>query len=310
MPVYNAKAYINRSINSVLEQTLNDFELFLIDDGSSDGSGDICDSYALKDDRVHVVHQKNLGAAGARNVGIEWALNQASIQWISFIDSDDWIHKNHIEYLLKSAIESNTEISCCEFVRAKEFFTEQCNKMETETYSAEDFFCKKVIHSVVPWGKLYKKTLFENIRYPIGMIMEDEFTTYKVLFKAKEISFVQIPLYYYYYNESSVMLSRWSTKHLVAEQAYLEQIDFFKANGYQKAFEKTLEHYCRFIVRLMQNDEVPVDIKKTYSKKLRDFMKQYSHYFDFQRDKLFYEYAYPKRMALYWQAKKRLPFIR
>lgn len=309
MPMYNAENHLKRSIESILSQTFSDFVLVIVDDGSNDNSVSICKQYQKKDKRIHLIKQPNCGAAKARNTGIEWAYKHNSFQWISFIDSDDWISKYYLEILYSAAVNSGASISCCGYKRVSEREDTPVGNNTYALFPAEDFFCQHVILSVVPWGKLYRKDLFDGIRYPEGIMMEDEFTTYKVIFRVKEIAYIDESLYYYYINESGVMLSMWSEKHLVGEQAYLEQIDFFKTNGYHKAFEKTLQHYCRFIVRLMQNDEVPVTIKEAYSQKLRRFMGQYHQYFDFQRDKLFYEYAYPKRMALYWKAKKVIPFI-
>ena len=311
VPIYSIEKYLNRCLDSILAQTFTDFELILVDDGSPDNCGAICDEYSRKDSRIHVIHKENGGLSDARNAGIDFAMQQADCEWITFIDSDDWVHPLYLESLYYAAVNNGLSVSACGFERTSGSVPKvDINNLKSTVYDTELFQCDKVTNATVAWGKLYRKGFFKDIRYPVGLLHEDEFTTYKILFRNEKIAYISDPLYAYYVNPASIMLNKWSTKHLVAEQAYLEQIDFFKANGYQKAFEKTLEHYCRFIVRLMQNDEVPVDIKKTYSKKLRDFMKQYSHYFDFQRDKLFYEYAYPKRMALYWQAKKRLPFIR
>ena len=311
LPVYSTEKYIYRCLDSVLSQTYEDFKLVIVDDGSPDNCGSICDNYAKNDSRIHVIHKKNGGLSDARNAGIEYALQREDCEWITLIDSDDWVHPKYLESLYYAAVNNGLKLSVCGFERTENAPPKvNGDNIEVTIYDTEVFQCEKVTNATVAWGKLYKKEFFRDIRYPIGLLHEDEFTTYKILFQNEKIAYVPEPLYAYYLNPSSIMLNTWSEKHLVAEQAYLEQIDFFKTNGYHKAFEKTLQHYCQFIVRLMQNDEVPVTIKETYSQKLRSFMGQYHQYFEFQRDKLFYEYAYPKRMALYWNAKKVIPFIR
>ena len=113
VPVYKVEPYIHRCIDSILSQTFVDFELILIDDGSPDNCPDICDEYALKDNKIHVIHQKNSGLSVARNAGLDYVSSSSNSEWITFVDSDDWIDKHYLEYLYKAANESNTNISSC-----------------------------------------------------------------------------------------------------------------------------------------------------------------------------------------------------
>lgn len=116
VPVYKVEPYLERCIKSILEQTYSHFELILVDDGSPDKCGEICDNYAKKDTRIRVVHQDNAEVSKARNVGIELALENEESEWISFIDSDDWIHPKYLEHLYNAVKEMATEISACKYV--------------------------------------------------------------------------------------------------------------------------------------------------------------------------------------------------
>ena len=111
VPVYNVESYLARCINSILAQTFQDFDLILVDDGSPDRSGHICDEYAAHESRIHVIHQKNGGLSVARNTGIEWAFEKSNSRWISFIDSDDWIHPKYLEVLYSAVIRDHTKVA-------------------------------------------------------------------------------------------------------------------------------------------------------------------------------------------------------
>ncbi len=119
IPVYNTEAYIQRCVDSILWQTLNDFELILVDDGSSDNCGSICDEYARQDNRIHVIHQKNKGLSAARNVGLDYVFEHFDSDWVSFIDSDDWVYPKYLESLIQAAIENNVQIAACNHLRTK-----------------------------------------------------------------------------------------------------------------------------------------------------------------------------------------------
>ena len=113
VPVYNVEPYLHRCVDSILVQTHTDFELILVDDGSPDNCGVICDEYAQKDSRIHVIHQQNGGLSAARNAGIDWAFANSDSQWLSFIDSDDWVHPCFLEYLYRAVQETDAKVSAC-----------------------------------------------------------------------------------------------------------------------------------------------------------------------------------------------------
>ena len=117
VPVYKVEKYIHRCIDSILNQTFRDFELIMVDDGSPDNCGAICDEYAAKDNRVVVIHQENGGLSAARNAGIDWAFTNSNSEWLNFIDSDDWVHPEYLQKLYDAAKCNNVSVSVCGFER-------------------------------------------------------------------------------------------------------------------------------------------------------------------------------------------------
>ena len=231
VPVYNVEPYICRCIDSILSQTFTDIDVVLVDDGSPDRCGTICDDYAQSDPRIHVIHQKNGGLSAARNAGIEWALTQSGSRWISFVDSDDWIHPRFIEILLSAVQKDKTEIAIGGALWSEgENLPEEVSE-DSVLWKTEDYYAKEPTNATVTWGKLYKKTCFSSIRFPVGRIHEDEYVTYKILFECKYISVVDSPLYAYYQNPAGIMKSKWSPGRLDALEAIEEQIKFFSDRG-------------------------------------------------------------------------------
>ena len=306
VPVYKVEPYLHRCIDSILAQSFTDFELILVDDGSPDNCGAICDEYAEKDKRIHVIHQENGGLSAARNAGIDWAFRNSDSEWIAFVDSDDWLHTQLFELLLDAATKHNTNISVCGFERT---FGEIPNISEyslaSKLWSPEEFFVDRNVNAVVVWGKIFRKRCLQNIRFPEGKIHEDEFATYKILFAEKQIAFIDAPLYFYFQNDTGIMRSPWSEKRLAAFDIKKEQIDFFHKNGFlhaeHKVQESTLWSYKGTIDKLVES---------RYDKKiicmlrceLRKAIKQYKKELEITIKSMpgIYESAYPHFMQIYW----------
>ena len=216
VPVYKVEAYLSRCIESILAQTFNDYELILIDDGSPDNCGNICDEYAQKDNRIHVIHKKNGGLSEARNSGLDWSFNHSESEWITFIDSDDWVHPEYLDILYKAINDNKCKISACMIAQVEEFTTPTAEISDyiCELHCTERFFRIKKVNAIVSTGKLYYKKLFERVRFPVGKLHEDEFTTYKCLFQTDVIAYINIPLYFYYLNPCSITHSIWSPSKL------------------------------------------------------------------------------------------------
>ncbi len=261
VPIYNTELYLQRCIDSILAQTLRDFDVILVDDGSSDHSGEICDAYVRKDPRVHVIHQCNGGRSAARNAGLEWSLN-GDCDWITFVDSDDWIHPQYLEFLYLAATRSNTRISSCAYSKVYAYKTpEMMEKPEITLAAPERLWCSNRVNAAIAVAKLYARECFSSIRYPDGKIHEDEFVTYRILFRYDSISQVHAVLYYYFQNENGIMLSQWTEDRLAALDACLEQVSFFSDNGFTGAAGTSCAVFARTCAKSLDMIEKHVSDK-------------------------------------------------
>ena len=309
VPIYNAEFYLSRCIDSIIAQTFTDFALILVDDGSPDKCGDICEKYAEKDNRICVIHKNNGGLSDARNVGIDWTLNFTNCQWISFIDSDDWVHPQYLEKLISSVKETNCNISVVRYEKTttsnKYFFS---NAIDYQVIDTERFYCSNSANATIACGKLYKISDFEIIRFPVGRLHEDEYTTYKILFKYTEIVYIDEPLYYYFVNPSSIMGSQWKPKRLDLLDAIEENLVFFSENNYSQAYLNRLEMMKKSICVYM--DEISKSSNEDYKRKiyptLRHKLRKYirickkHHLYSFSTDKWAFSLAHPILMREYW----------
>ena len=239
VPVYKVEQYIHRCVNSILKQTHADFELILVDDGSPDHCGTICDEYAQKDNRIHVIHQKNGGLSAARNAGIDWAFANSDSQWVTFIDSDDWVHPQMLEQLLRAALENETSVSVCGYAETSgDEPVVMPDVLKPQIWKTEEFFLQSFTNAIIAWGKLYRKECFREIRYPVGKVHEDEYTTYRILFSYPQIAVIPAPLYAYYINPAGITKSVQTIKRYDVIQAYDDQISFFLKERFMNLLEK------------------------------------------------------------------------
>ncbi len=225
VPVYNCEKYISNCINSILEQSFKDFELILVDDGSSDRSFEICESFAKKDNRVRAIHQPNSGVSRARNRG----LDEAQGEYIGFVDGDDCIDKEMYEQLYKNLADNNADISICGIVNyfiKKDGTTEKIRQSQIDgfwIFSGEQALKEALqsrLYSVNPVNKLFKRKLFDNLRYPEGKISEDAFLIPIVVFKACKVVYDSKPMYYYLRRENSITTSNFSDNDWDVVEAY------------------------------------------------------------------------------------------
>lgn len=205
VPIYRVENYLKRCIDSIINQTYKNIEIILVDDGSPDNCGVICDEYAKFDDRIKVIHKKNGGLSDARNCGIEVSTGD----YIIFVDSDDYVSKNMCEKLLIRALEHNVDIVSCNFKEIyvdnnKEKINKQSIKESLEVYTNLEviykYFFDYTVDINVVWNKLYKRELFfkrESIRFPKGKLHEDDYTICKLYYYANKIVIINDVLYYY-----------------------------------------------------------------------------------------------------------------
>ena len=239
-PVYKVEKYIHRCVDSVLNQSYIDFELILVDDGSPDNCPAICDEYAKKDSRIKVIHKDNGGSSDARNYG----LDICSGDYITFLDSDDFWHKDYLKIMLDYLQKYNADIvQCCFEKGTGEFFLQTTSKNKIKILNKYEAL-KDYSYKVIPWSKLYKKDIIGNIRFPIGIICEDDATYYKFVYNANKIAIISDILYYYY--QSPVSITRNNNNFLKEDfiKVYEERIDFFEDKNEKELVELSKVRYC------------------------------------------------------------------
>lgn len=294
IPVYKVEPYIHRCIDSILAQTFSDFELILVDDGSPDNCGVICDEYAEKDSRIHVIHQKNGGLSAARNAGIDWAFANSDSRWLTFVDSDDWVHSEYLQRLYDAAAENDVAISICGYVETDGAVSELADDtLVPQLCRPCDFYIEHSVNAIIAWAKLYLKECFRRIRYPVGKIHEDEFVTYRILFEQKHISWIAAPLYNYYINLQGITKSEWSPKRLDAIEALQQQAVFFQKIGHQKAKERSIRLYA-------------VSLLWQYDKYLESGLRSSGNDRKFQKMAQYFAVRYLKEVALDTERKVHL----
>ena len=247
IPVYNVESYVSDCIDSVINQTYKKIRIILVDDGSKDSSGEICDRYKALDERITVIHKKNGGLSSARNAGIQWAINNKCGEWICFIDSDDWIHPEYVEQLLNAAKKYNSPVSICYYsVSESRIFSYKPISSEAELWKSEDAYTlKSGIPCAYAWNKFYKIDCFNEVRFPEGKYWEDLFTTHRIVLPLKSIPVIKEPLYFYYKNPHGIVYSKWADKNLDFYEANNEYIDYLKRTHCVSAefYTKALEQY-------------------------------------------------------------------
>lgn len=242
VPIYNVEKYLIRCLNSVVGQTYQNLEIILVNDGSTDGSGEICRQYAERDARIRLFTQENQGQSVARNVGLEHMRGE----YIVFVDSDDYISPYLVECLLNGMLEYNTLITMCDFLSV----TDGDNQAVFDTIPAhvENYFTRLSRDDVFdtinqngrldfssPWSKLYHKKVFESLRYPEGKKYEDAFLFCELFSQVDELYFIRLVLYAYRQSAYSTVRRNgifYANQDLI--EAKLEQLSFFQQYGNEK----------------------------------------------------------------------------
>ncbi len=316
IPIYNVELYLSRCLDELFGQFLSDFRLILVDDGSYDAGGEICDEYILKDSRIIIIHKNNGGLSDARNVGLDCYFASSDSEWITFFDSDDWVHPQYLEALYNAVKDSGLKISSCNIKRTSQYGIDNIVNTGYTIESAEDVytqFGEKALSYAV--ARLYHRSLFEKIRFPKGKLFEDVFTSYKVFLSVDKIAYVEAPLYYYFYNENGIVHQKWSPKRMDEFDAYEEQLEYLSQHPeFIKTYVVIQRDYMQEIsysyFMLQQSD---YEYKDYYldilSDKMRAALKKYgkSAGITIKEHTNYYEIARLKRVNFYWkyQALKR-----
>ena len=262
VPIYNVELYLRKCIDSILSQTYTNLEVILVDDGSPDNCGCLCNDYASTDSRIKVIHKDNGGLSSARNAGLEIA----SGDYIGFVDSDDYIDKDMYAVLYDALKQNNAEISMCDFLEFKDgndIIPSITSIVHTNTnievlYSYHD---QRYVKTVVCWNKLYRSSLFDGIRFPVGFINEDEFVTHKLIFKAKTVVMVERDMYFYRMTPGSIMQTPFSIKRLDTIKALKERIEFYEANELVELANLTKHAYALRLIEYFFSAKANTQLK-------------------------------------------------
>lgn len=237
IPVYKVEKYIRTCIESVLSQTYTDWEMILVDDGSPDRCGEICDEYASNDSRLTVLHTKNGGQSSARNRALDCPPKG---DFVTFLDSDDFWHPEYLQKMVTIAQKNDADLVQCDLTRGTEtVFPNLKQKVVVKQYDNHTVFLSGVA-DVIMCAKLFRTSLWDGIRMPVGLYNEDDWTTWKLYYRAKRIAVTNEKLYYYTFNPTSTMGRLSKKPDLRFINAYVERISFFVGTG-----EKDLEHCSR-----------------------------------------------------------------
>lgn len=241
VPVYQVEKQLPRCVDSLLSQTYPNLQIVLVDDGSPDRCGDICDAYAAAHENVRVVHKKNGGLSDARNAGIE----HADGEYLMFVDSDDWIEPDMAEKLYRALRDAGADLSICNFQY-------DCTAVpdETENYpndlpvpdgvtSGREILTEKVFVGfgacyTIVCNKLYSGKLFDRVRFPVGKLNEDEFVFHEILLQCDRVACVHDALYHYVIRPGSIMRSAFYIRRLDGAEAFLRRAQVYQNLGFPK----------------------------------------------------------------------------
>ena len=269
IPVYKVEKYLEKCIESVLKQTYTNLQIILVDDGSPDNCGKICDEYAKKDPRIEVIHKVNGGLSDARNVGIA----KAKGKYIGFVDSDDYIKEDMYEILINLIKEYDADVSICnlydvidgkEYIRNNENGIQEYSRLEI----LKEVLLDKNIQSYA-WNKLYKKELFDEIKYPIGKKYEDIGTTFYVFEKCNKIVVTSEPEYYYLKRSDSLVNN-------VTESTVLDYTDIIIRRYLytQKNIEKLRKYNNYYLAKTLITAHNDIELLGSISEKMQEKYKE------------------------------------
>ncbi len=233
IPIYNIEQYVSTCVESVLAQTYGDIEIILVEDGSTDNSGRICDEFASLDNRIKVIHKNNGGLSSARNAGIDIAAGE----YIYFVDGDDLIHPQCIERLLDCINRYEADIAVC---KTNSFLDEKSINYNvignSVIASTGEEMCRRLLYglndsgNVIAWNKLYKRELFEDVRYPEGLVYEDVATTHELYWKANKVAYLKDELAFYRSKRKGSITHSDNKKYRDLIIASQKRIAFFEIN--------------------------------------------------------------------------------
>ena len=250
VPCFNVEKYLSNCLDTIINQTYKNLEILVINDGSKDNTQKIIDEYVLKDNRIKAFYQENQGLSAARNKG----LDNASGEYYVFVDSDDDILPTMIEELYELLIKNDADIAVCDFYQVKsqdlEVPISQDEDEETLCVSGDSRFeiiFSNYLVTVVQWNKLFKKKIFDDIRFPVGMFHEDEFVIHREIFNAEKVVYTNRRLYRYHIRQQSITKSKDSIRMYHASLGFCDRIDFFNEKKLYKCAAYVLRSFEQYL---------------------------------------------------------------
>ena len=313
VPIYNVEKYLPKCVDSILNQTYKNLEIILVDDGSPDNSGKICDEYAKRDNRIKVIHKKNGGVSSARNIGLE----NITGEYIGFVDPDDYINKNMYEDMLYVIKNNNVDIVICNMIKVYDE-TKKINSLNTSkellfVSSGNEKFNNlynenSMLNSVV-WNKLYKKRIFEKLTFPDGKIHEDEYIMHYLLDRANAIAYIKGAYYYYVQHNNSIM-STYSIKRLDSVYALENRMNFFKEYNMKSCEIKTMYSLCMNCIYnyINLNSKLYLEEKIKLKTRINEYyriLKKSKYLTFYEKLKLFFYRIFPKLYTKIVQSKSK-----
>ena len=288
VPVYKVEKYLRSCIDSIVSQSYHSLEILLIDDGSPDSCGKICDEYAKKDERINVIHKDNGGLSDARNRGLDCCRGE----FISFIDSDDVVSEYFIETLYKAHLKSHSDIvsTAYNFPRFKDddeeclSFPDEIDLSSLKTFSVREAL-EQLLYQVIPSGvtfRLYRRAVFEQLRFPRGWVFEDLATVHAAFMNSNSISVINAPIYAYRQRSDSIIrMKNYHTKMVVVsvtEQLYRD-IMSFDENLYNAVCSRIFAQYYHVFLQIPFSDIDNINIIwKEMKKYHKAVLKDKNHY--------------------------------
>ncbi|MBO4838264.1 MAG: glycosyltransferase family 2 protein [Lachnospiraceae bacterium] len=248
VPVYKVEGLLDRCVRSILGQTVPDWELILVDDGSPDSCGALCDAWAEKDSRIFVIHQVNGGLSAARNSGIA----RASGEWLAFLDSDDWWAESFLEEMLAAAQQQEADLSICGWtLEYEDGRTPEDRLPEPGVFTSREALMTLSgpdgVLYVTAWNRLIRRSLWGDLQFPPGKLHEDEFTAHLLLDRTEKTAVLARPLVHYWQRSGSITAVSGNLKHWDGTEAIAERYRYFQEKGYAEllapTFRKFLYHY-------------------------------------------------------------------
>ena len=291
IPVYNVECYIQRCLESIILQSYKNLEIIIVNDGSTDDSLKIANEYKERDNRIIIISQKNAGLSAARNTGIE----AANGKYISFVDSDDYIHKQFIETLYINAKKYDADIAVCESIEVNDStIGDPCKKLNVDYQIEVDdpinamklWYNSNFKNPTVAWNKLYKYSLFNECKFSVGKLHEDEFIIHKLYLKSDKIVYLWIEMYFYYQRNNSITgRNNYSIKRLDVLEAYEDRLKVIEECGDTDLIRLNIQQYidvilgCAVDLDKYYKSDKKEDVINSLKKKIIEIQKKYEFSF-------------------------------